>query len=109
MKAPVITGVGAVTALGRDIRTTRDALAAGRCAIAPIDAYPRCVSPFGVHGMSGNVEEWTTLDHGVAPQRSSMKGAWWLPGKNTCRARTLGHGEIYEGAQVGVRCCRDAQ
>jgi 3-oxoacyl-[acyl-carrier-protein] synthase II len=38
MKVPVITGVGAVTALGRDIRTTRDALAAGRCAIAPIDA-----------------------------------------------------------------------
>lgn len=62
---------------------------------APITAYPRCTSPFGVHDMSGNVEEWTTLDRGVAPQRSSMKGAWWLPGKNTCRARTLGHGEIY--------------
>lgn len=40
MKAPVITGVAAVTALGRDIRTTRDALAAGRSAIAPIDAPP---------------------------------------------------------------------
>jgi formylglycine-generating enzyme required for sulfatase activity len=76
---------------------------------APISAYPRCMSPFGVHDMSGNVEEWTTLDHGVAPQRSSMKGAWWLPGKNTCRARTLGHGEIYEGPQVGVRCCEDAR
>lgn len=75
---------------------------------APISAYPRCVSPFGVHDMSGNIEEWTTLDHGRAPQRSSMKGAWWLPGKNTCRARTLGHGEIYRGPQVGVRCCADA-
>ncbi|MEO6325054.1 MAG: beta-ketoacyl synthase N-terminal-like domain-containing protein [Thermoanaerobaculia bacterium] len=40
MKAPVITGVGAVTALGRDIRTTRDALAAGRSAIAPIVEAP---------------------------------------------------------------------
>jgi formylglycine-generating enzyme len=76
---------------------------------APISAYPRCMSPFGVHDMSGNVEEWSTLDHGAAPQRSSMKGAWWLPGKNTCRARTLGHGEIYEGPQVGVRCCEDAR
>ncbi|MFO0673117.1 MAG: SUMF1/EgtB/PvdO family nonheme iron enzyme [Polyangiaceae bacterium] len=75
---------------------------------APITAYPRCVSPYGVHGMSGNVEEWATLDRGVAPDRSSMKGAWWLPGKNTCRAATLGHGEIYRGPQVGVRCCRDA-
>jgi hypothetical protein len=70
--------------------------------------YPACLSPFGVHDMSGNVEEWATLDDGHAPDRSTMKGAWWLPGKNTCRARTLGHGEVYEGAQVGVRCCRDA-
>jgi len=76
---------------------------------APTTEYPRCMSPFGVHDMSGNAEEWTTLDHGAAPQRSSMKGAWWLPGKNTCRARTLGHGEIYEGPQVGVRCCADAK
>ena len=75
---------------------------------APVSDYPQCLSPFGVHDMSGNVEEWTTLDKGVAPQRSSMKGAWWLPGKNTCRAATIGHGEIYRGKQVGVRCCKDA-
>ena len=75
---------------------------------APIAEYPHCLSPFGVHDMSGNVEEWTTLDKGVAPQRSSMKGAWWLPGKNTCRAATTGHGEVYRGKQVGVRCCKDA-
>ncbi len=75
---------------------------------APVDAYPRCLSPFGVHDMSGNVEEWATLDHGKAPDRSAMKGAWWLPGKNTCRAATVGHGEVYEGPQVGVRCCDDA-
>jgi hypothetical protein len=75
---------------------------------APIADYPKCLSPFGVHNMSGNVEEWSTLDKGKAPDRSSMKGAWWLPGKNTCRAATLGHGEVYEGKQVGVRCCKDA-
>jgi formylglycine-generating enzyme required for sulfatase activity len=73
----------------------------------PISARPQCLSPFGVHGMSGNVEEWTTIDDGKPPQRSSMKGAWWLPGKNNCRARTVGHGEIYRGKQVGVRCCKD--
>jgi len=75
---------------------------------APVTAYPRCMSPFGVHDMSGNVEEWATLDYGRAPDRSTMKGAWWLPGKNNCRAATLGHGEVYEGPQVGVRCCKDA-
>jgi len=73
---------------------------------APVASYPGCMSPFGVHNMSGNIEEWSTLDEGKAPQRSSMKGAWWLPGKNTCRAATLGHGEVYFGKQVGVRCCK---
>jgi formylglycine-generating enzyme len=76
---------------------------------APVSAYPQCVSPYGVHDMSGNVEEWATLDRGRPPDRSTMKGAWWLPGKNNCRAATLGHGEAYEGPQVGVRCCRDAE
>ncbi len=83
---------------------------------ATVADYPNCVSPFGVHGMSGNVEEWATQDvlatatpvAGKALDRSTMKGAWWLPGKNTCRAATTGHGETYEGPQMGVRCCKDA-
>ena len=70
-------------------------------------AHPKCLSPFGVRDMSGNVEEWATLDHPTDPtDRSTMKGAWWLPGRNTCRAATTKHGETYEGPQVGVRCCK---
>jgi sulfatase modifying factor 1 len=76
----------------------------------PAGSHPRCLSPFGVRDMSGNVEEWATLDHPIDPtDKSTMKGAWWLPGRNTCRAATTGHGETYEGSQVGVRCCRDAK
>jgi 3-oxoacyl-(acyl-carrier-protein) synthase len=37
MRAPVITGAAAVTALGRDLATTRDALAAGRSAVTPVE------------------------------------------------------------------------
>ena len=76
---------------------------------ATIAEYPRCVSPFGVHNMSGNDEEWATKDDPpeAPPMRASMKGAWWLPGKNFCRAATVDHDEIYRGTQTGVRCCKD--
>ena len=78
----------------------------------PAGSHPKCVSPFGVRDMSGNIEEWATLDapsvsHEGLPDRSTMKGAWWLPGRNHCRAATTGHGETYEGGQVGIRCCSD--
>ena len=76
----------------------------------PAGSHPRCISPFGVRDMSGNVEEWATQDHPFDPyDKATMKGAWWLPGRNTCRAATTGHGENYEGPQVGVRCCSAAK
>lgn len=76
----------------------------------PAGSHARCVSPFGVRDMSGNIEEWATIDGATSRGwRSTMKGAWWLPGRNHCRARTLGHGEIYSGPQIGVRCCQNAK
>jgi formylglycine-generating enzyme required for sulfatase activity len=75
---------------------------------AKITDYPRCLSPFGVHDMVGNVDEWTRIERAEPPFRSALRGGWWLPGRNRCRAATIGHGESYTGPQVGFRCCRDA-
>jgi sulfatase modifying factor 1 len=75
---------------------------------APLTAFPDCMSPFGVHDMVGNVDEWVEREGAVAPHRSALRGGWWLPGRNRCRAATLGHDEGYSGKQVGFRCCKDA-
>jgi len=75
---------------------------------APISAFPACVSSFGAHDMIGNVDEWVEREGQAAPHRSSLRGGWWLPGRNRCRAATLHHEETYSAKQVGFRCCADA-
>lgn len=74
----------------------------------PPAARPACVSPFGVRNMVGNVDEWTMRDGLHKPWRSSLRGGWWLAGRNNCIAATTGHDEYYFGAQTGVRCCANA-
>lgn len=74
---------------------------------APASAHPRCVSPFGVHDMSGNVDEWATVDGAPRGKREVMKGSWWLPGRHACRAGQGGHGASYGGTESGTRCCAD--
>jgi sulfatase modifying factor 1 len=74
----------------------------------PATAHPRCVSPFGVHDMSGNVDEWATVDGAARGAREVMKGSWWMPGRHACRQFQGGHGASYGGTESGVRCCRDA-
>ena len=69
---------------------------------------PECVSPFGVRNLVGNIDEWTVRDGMHKPWRSSLRGGWWLAGRNNCIAATTGHDEYYFGAQTGVRCCSNA-
>jgi hypothetical protein len=71
---------------------------------APWDTFPDCVSPFGVRNLTGNLEEFVVGSH-LGSTRPVMKGAYWQPGRNTCRARQTVHGAHYSGTETGFRCC----
>ena len=77
----------------------------------PSGSRPRCISPFGVRDMTGNVDEWVENLHGKVddkPYRSSLKGGYWGPIRARCRPMTSTHNEWFAFYQVGFRCCKDA-
>jgi len=74
----------------------------------PADAYPRCESPFGIKHLAGNLEEFVSID-GSTPIRPAMKGAYWQPSRNFCRAAQTAHDRYYHGTETGFRCCSDAK
>lgn len=65
-----------------------------------------CVSPFGVHDLTGNVDEWVINESGY-PYKSSLKGGNWGEYRNACRPATRGHAEGFRYYQMGFRCCSD--
>jgi len=76
----------------------------------PITANPLCLSPFGVHDMIGNTDEFVILEKpyfsksGVR-MMSGLKGGHWMPARNRCRPVTVGHDEAFHEVQTNMRCC----
>ena len=67
---------------------------------------PRCVSPFGVSDLTGNVDEWTHTVRRYGYEMI-MKGGHWGPGRHRCRPQTRGHGPHYVRYDQSFRCCTD--
>ena len=71
---------------------------------------PECVSKFGVHDLTGNVDEWVVNERGsltAMPFISGLKGGYWGPVRNRCRPMTVDHNQWHTGYQIGFRCCSD--
>jgi formylglycine-generating enzyme required for sulfatase activity len=81
-----------------------------------VATHPMGTSPYGVHDMSGNVEEWVAdwyVDSpGTAPRAGSshvLRGGGWLSGPSQSRGTSRNWGSALEaGPNVGFRCARDA-
>jgi hypothetical protein len=70
-------------------------------------ARAQCVSPYGVHDMTGNVDEWV-VNESAKPFKSGSKGGYWGPVRDRCRPMTTVHAEGFQFYQLGFRCCSDA-
>jgi formylglycine-generating enzyme required for sulfatase activity len=74
----------------------------------PSGARASCVSPYGVHDMVGNVDEWVVNASQLGkPFVSALKGGYWGPVRTRCRPMTTAHGETFRYYQIGFRCCAD--
>jgi hypothetical protein len=76
----------------------------------PSGSRTACVSPYGVHDMAGNVDEWVNNESQAGhPFKSALKGGYWGPVRTRCRPMTTAHEESFRYYQIGFRCCGDAR
>jgi hypothetical protein len=75
----------------------------------PSGSRTSCVSPYGVHDMTGNVDEWVVnVSQAGKPYLSGLKGGYWGPVRTRCRPMTTAHQEAFRYYQIGFRCCANA-
>ena len=67
----------------------------------------KCVSFYGAHDMTGNVDEWVVNSSGQPYKSGLMGGHWVLGARNRCRPETVAHGPDTVFYELGGRCCKD--
>lgn len=74
--------------------------------LVPSGSKPLCVSPFGVHDMVGNVDEFVVNETHI-PYKSGLVGGHVFGVRNACRPMTEAHNEGFIWYETGGRCCKD--
>jgi formylglycine-generating enzyme len=70
---------------------------------------PGCVSGFGVHDQTGNVDEWVNSEKKYEKSKwAGLKGGAWGHVRNACRPMTVSHEPEFTYYFVSFRCCADA-
>jgi hypothetical protein len=80
---------------------------------ATVNAFPKCMSPFGIHNLVGNVDEWvwmplyhSRINKGVS-HNSALSGGHAFGGRHRCRPKTVEHSEHFiNPPTTGCRCCK---
>lgn len=75
----------------------------------PSGSMEKCVSPYGVHDMTGNVDESVINSSGKPYKSAEMGGAWILGHRNRCRPKTVVHNEEFKYYEISGRCCQDTK
>jgi formylglycine-generating enzyme required for sulfatase activity len=78
---------------------------------APSGALEGCVSGFGVRDLTGNFDEWVTVDQRVDDKSewAGLKGGAWGHVRNACRPMTTSHPPDFTYYFIAFRCCREAR
>lgn len=84
-----------------------------RSLLVPSGSLAECVSEWGVHDMSGNIDEWVQNEGHVYPDKapyiSGLMGGHVFGVRNASRPITDAHAPWFKWYETGGRCCEDAQ
>jgi formylglycine-generating enzyme required for sulfatase activity len=81
----------------------------------PSGAMQRCISPFGVRDMTGNVDEWVENPTAALEDKpiEAIKGGAWGRSRSRCRPLSATQSSLASEPVrllgVGLRCCADAK